>query len=81
MHFSAFISSSNYFIMFIGRAIVFIGGTALPTVYSVVEILVGSSFPLLTIIDPLVIMRNGDVREVIKKLFYKIKTQVREVFT
>ena len=62
-------------VLLIGRAIVFVSGRALPTAYNVVEILAGSSFPLLTFIDPLVIIRNKDFRDVVKILFNKIKPQ------
>lgn len=65
--------------LIIGRAIVFISGKALPTTYSVVEILAGSSFSLLLIIDPIVIMRNEDFREVVRKLWNKMKGKKREL--
>ena len=48
---------------------IIIGGTALPTAYIVIEILVGSTISLLIIVDPIVIMRNEDFREAIKKFF------------
>ena len=52
-------------ISFISKVI--IGQANLPTVYAVVDILTGSlMFPLVTLIDPLVIMRNEDFAEVIK---------------
>lgn len=58
-------------ISFIGRVI--IGEANRPTAYTVVEILAGSlMFPLLTIIDPLVIMRNEDFTEVIKAMLNKL---------
>ena len=53
----------------IGRIIVIISRTALPTAYTVAEVLVGPAISLLIIIDPIVIMRNQDFREVIGKLF------------
>ena len=65
--------------LIIGRAIIFFSSKAVPTTYSVVEILAGSSFSLLMIIDPIVIMRNEDFKEVIKKLLNKIKGQTREL--
>ena len=42
--------------MIIGRTVVLIGGRALPTAHGVIEIILAG--PLLTITDPLVIMRN-----------------------
>ena len=54
----------------VGRVlIILIGGTGFPTVYTVAEILVGSTISLLIIVDPIVIMRNEDFREAIRKLF------------
>ena len=53
----------------IGRIIVIISGTALPTAYTVAEVLVGPTISLLIIIDPIVIMRNQDFREIIRMLF------------
>ena len=64
-------------LLLIGWAIVTIGGVALPTAYSVLEVLAGSSFSVLIIVDPIVIMRNEDFREVIKKLLNKITVQTR----
>ena len=49
--------------------IILTGGTGFPTVYTVAEILVGSTISLLIIVDPIVIMRNEDFREAIRKLF------------
>jgi hypothetical protein len=58
-------------ISFIGRIIS--NRTHLPTAYAVVEILAGSlMFPLLTVIDPLVITRNEDFTEVIKTIINKL---------
>lgn len=52
----------------IGRVIIIIiGGTALPTAYTVAEVLVGPTISLLIIIDPIVIMRNKDFRKAIRK--------------
>jgi hypothetical protein len=52
----------------IGRIIIIIiGGTALPTAYTVAEVLVGPTTSLLIIVDPIVIMRNKDFREAIRK--------------
>lgn len=56
-------------------AVVTIGGVALPTYYRVFEILAGSSFSVLIFVDPIVIMRNEDFKEVIKKMLNKIKGQ------
>ena len=74
------VSLPSVITLFIGRALV-TGGTTLPMVYNVVEILAGSSFPLLTFIDPLVIMRNEDFREAIKGLFNKLKPRTSETPT
>lgn len=62
-------------LLLIGWAIVSIGGVALPSAYSVLEILASPSFPVLIFVDPIVIMRNDDFREVIKML-RKIKGQL-----
>ena len=53
----------------VGRIIIIISGTSVPTAYTVAELLVGSTISLLTIVDPIVIMRNQDFREAIVKLF------------
>ena len=53
----------------IGRIFVIISGKALPTAYTVTEVLVGPTISLLILIDPIVIMRNQDFREVIRMLF------------
>ena len=59
--------------------IVLISGVALPTAYNVVQILAGSLFSLLVFIDPIVIMRNQDFKEVVRKVFNKVKAQTRYV--
>ena len=65
------ITLPSVIILFISRVI--IGKTNLPTAYAIVEILAGSlMFPLLTLIDPLVIMRNEDFSEVIKTILAKL---------
>ena len=43
-----------------------------PPAYTIVAILSRSLFPLLVIMDPIVIMRNQDVREVIHSIFGKL---------
>ena len=63
-------------LLLVGWAIVSIGGVALPSAYSILEILASSSFPVLIFVDPIVIMRNDDFREVIKKMLRKIKGQL-----
>lgn len=73
------ISLPPVIVLFIGRVIIFISGVALPTAYNVVQILAGSSFSLLVFIDPIVIMRNEDFKEVVKKVLNKIKAQTRNV--
>ena len=65
--------------LFIGRVIAFISGAAFPTAYNVLQILAGSSFSLLVFIDPMVIMRTEDFKEVVKKVLKKIKAQIRNV--
>ena len=62
-------------LLLIGWALVSVGVVILPSSYRAVEILAGSSFSTLIFIDPIVIMRNEDFREVIKKLLNKIKGQ------
>ena len=64
---------------FIGRVIVLVTGVALPPAYNAVQILASSSFSLLMFIDPIVIMRNEDFKEVVKKVLNKIKVQTRNV--
>ena len=59
----------------LGRVIVFIHGTAIPTAYNVAQILASSS---LIIIDPIVIMSlNRDFREATGKLFKVPKAKRR----
>ena len=62
--------------LLIGRAITVVGGTTPPTAYTVAEILAGSTFPLLIVIDPVVITRNDDFRGAIRKLLNKLKIKL-----
>ena len=59
--------------LLIGWALVAVGDAILPSSYRAVEILAGSSFSTLIFVNPIVIMRNEDFREVIKKILNKIK--------
>ncbi len=67
-------------LLLIGWTLVSIGGVTLPSSYRAVEILAGSSFSMLIFIDPIVIMRNEDFREIIKKMLNKIKGQPTEAW-
>ena len=66
-------------LLLIGWAIVSIPDVALPTAYSVLEVVAGSSFFVLILVDPIVIMRNEDFREVFMKVLNKIKVQTRNL--
>ena len=65
------------FLFFIfGRAALVTLNIAPPPAFTIIAVIMGSLFLLIFIVDPIVIMRNQDVREVIQTIIAKIKGRV-----
>ena len=57
----------------IGRPVFTSLGIVPPPAYVVIGVISRSLFPLLTIMDPIVVMRNEDFKEVVRKLFKRFR--------
>ena len=57
----------------LGKIILDVLGVVQPSAYSLAGMLGWAVIHLLIIIDPIVIMRNGDFREIVKKILIKLK--------
>ena len=61
----------------VGRSVIVSLRIVPPPAYVVVGVISRSLFPLLTIMDPIVIMRNEDFKEVVRKLFNKLNKRFK----